>query len=76
MKIISKKTEKAKKTISELTEELHIIERQLRVECKKCDGTGKPLTKNGKPPESGHGDARCSDCKGTGSGETTREYSF
>ena len=61
-----KKEVEKKKTISDLEKELHAIQRQLEVECTKCDGTGKPRTKTGKPPENGHGDAKCGTCKGTG----------
>jgi hypothetical protein len=66
MKLVTEKPEKSKVSVTSLAEELQAIEKQLKVECKKCDGTGKPRTKNGEPPEKGHGDAKCADCKGTG----------
>ena len=43
------------------------VKKQLEIECNKCDGTGKPLTKLGKPPMTGHGDIKCSVCYGSGS---------
>ena len=61
-----KEAKETKKTITDLTKELQAIQKQLEVECNKCDGTGKPRTKTGKPPESGHGDAKCGNCKGDG----------
>ena len=61
-----KKEVEKKKTINDLEKELQTVQKQLKVECTKCDGTGKPRTKTGKPPESGHGDAKCGTCKGIG----------
>ena len=59
--------EKEKKiTIADLGKKIQAIQKQLVVECNKCDGTGKPRTKTGKPPQSGHGDAKCANCKGDG----------
>ena len=54
------------KTISELMGEIQKIDKTLKAECPKCDGTGKPRTKTGEPPKGGHGNARCSDCHGEG----------
>lgn len=70
MKLVTKKS-KAKpkvkaKTLAEVERGLQTIEKQLELECSKCDGTGKPKTKNGEPPKSGHGDAKCGTCRGTG----------
>ena len=61
-----KKVVEKKKTINDLEKELQAIQKHLQIECNKCDGTGKPRTKTGKPPESGHGDAKCGTCKGEG----------
>ena len=55
-----------KKTIADIEKELQTIKKQLVVECNKCDGTGKPRTKTGKPPKSGHGNAKCGNCSGLG----------
>ena len=60
------KAKEPKKTITDIAKELQAIQKQLEVECNKCDGTGKPRTKTGKPPKSGHGDAKCGNCKGFG----------
>ena len=53
-------------TTEDIIKQLAMLEKKLQMECTKCDGTGKPLTKLGKPPESGHGDAKCGECGGTG----------
>ena len=55
-----------KRTLSELTNDVALIQKQLVLECTKCDGTGKPKTKLGKPPEAGSGNARCKNCYGEG----------
>ena len=55
-----------KRTLSELTNDVALIQKQLVLECPKCDGTGKPKTKLGKPPETGSGNARCKNCYGEG----------
>ena len=55
-----------KKTLSDLINDVALIEKQLQVECNKCDGTGKPRTKLGKPPATGGGNARCGSCHGEG----------
>ena len=54
------------KTIDGLTKKIESIEKQLQVECSKCDGTGKPRTKTGKPPQDKSGNAKCATCYGTG----------
>ena len=54
------------KTIDGLTRKIESIEKQLQVECSKCDGTGKPRTKTGKPPQDKSGNAKCATCYGTG----------
>ena len=55
-----------KKTLNDIINDVALIQKQLVVECNKCDGTGKPRTKLGKPPESGVGNARCGACYGEG----------
>ena len=55
-----------KRTLIELTNDVVLIQKQLVLECPKCDGTGKPKTKLGKPPETGSGNARCKNCYGEG----------
>ena len=62
---MKEKTNKAI-TIDKLTKKIQVIEEQLQVECSKCDGTGKPRTKLGKPPQNGAGNAKCKECFGTG----------
>ena len=42
-----------KKTLNDIIKDVALIQKQLVVECNKCDGTGKPRTKLGKPPENG-----------------------
>ena len=64
MKLVAKEVKV--KTVAELEKELQAIKKQLEVECTTCDGTGKPITKTGKPPQGGHGDARCGTCYGEG----------
>ena len=54
------------KTISSLSKEIQKIEKSLQVECDKCDGTGKPRTKTGKPPKKSKGNIECKNSKGTG----------
>ena len=66
MKPVTKETEEKKKTLADVEKELQTIQKQLEIECGKCDGTGKPITKTGKPPRGGHGDAKCGTCHGTG----------
>ena len=55
-----------KRTLIELANDVAKIQKQLVLECTKCDGTGKPKTKLGKPPETGSGNARCGNCYGEG----------
>ena len=55
-----------KKTLNDIINDVALIQKQLVVECNKCDGTGKPRTKLGKPPENGVGNARCGACYGEG----------
>ena len=66
MKLVTKKPEEIKEKIDNIETELQKLDKHLHIECNKCDGTGKPRTKTGKPPESGHGDAKCGNCKGFG----------
>ena len=58
--------EEKKKTLNDIIKDVALIQKQLVVECNKCDGTGKPRTKLGKPPENGVGNARCGACYGEG----------
>ena len=60
-----KKKEK-KKTLNDIIKDVASIEGQLTKECSKCDGTGKPRTKLGKPPETGGKNIKCGSCYGTG----------
>ena len=53
-------------TLNQLANDVALIQKQLVLECPKCDGTGKPKTKLGKPPETGSGNARCKNCYGEG----------
>ena len=53
-------------TLNQLANDVAKIQKQLVLECPKCDGTGKPKTKLGKPPETGNGNARCKNCYGEG----------
>ena len=46
-------------------EKIQAIEKHLRVKCTKCDGTGKPRTKTGKPSKD-ETNARCKECFGIG----------
>ena len=62
MKTVKIKT----KTIAELEKGLKAIEKQLRLECDKCEGTGKPKTKLGKPPKDLTGNTNCKTCGGEG----------
>jgi hypothetical protein len=55
-----------KKTLNDIIKDVAKIQKQLVKECNKCDGTGKPKTKLGKPPEAGSGNARCGSCYGEG----------
>ena len=67
MKLVTKKVKA--KTLAEVEKELQAIQKQLEVECSTCEGTGKPKRpkiKERKTPQSGHGDARCGTCYGTG----------
>jgi len=65
MKLVEKQKEKPR-TLAEVEKGLKSVEKHLEVECNQCDGTGKPITKTGKPPKGGHGDARCGTCHGEG----------
>jgi hypothetical protein len=67
MKTETKKPTKLERIERELQTSIAIINAHLKAECTKCDGTGKPRTKTGEPPKSGHGDAKCGNCYGTGS---------
>lgn len=60
-------TIKPKTTITDIEKQLNVIGKQLQIECSRCDGTGKPKTKTGKPPVKGGKNAKCSYCFGTGS---------
>tara|TARA_Y100000310_G_scaffold71620_1_gene67504 strand:+ start:1576 stop:2136 length:561 start_codon:yes stop_codon:yes gene_type:complete len=60
------KIKETKKTLNDIINDVALIQKQLIVECSKCDGTGKPRTKLGKPPENGGGNARCGACYGEG----------
>ena len=66
MKLVEKEKKEKKKTLADVEKELQTIQKQLDIECTKCDGTGKPKTKNGEPPKGGHGSARCGTCGGSG----------
>ena len=66
MKLVEKEKKGKKKTLADVEKELQTIQKQLDIECTKCDGTGKPKTKNGEPPKGGHGSARCGTCGGSG----------
>jgi hypothetical protein len=55
-----------KKTLNDIIKDVALIQKKLVIECTKCDGTGKPRTKLGKPPETGSGNARCKNCFGEG----------
>ena len=54
------------KTIAQLEEGLKAVEKHLQVACGKCNGTGKPKTKLGKPPKDLTGNANCQACGGEG----------
>ena len=60
-----KKEIEKKKTVNDIAKELRAIEKHLQVECYKCDETGKPRTKTGKPAKTGK-NGKCKDCFGTG----------
>ena len=56
-----------KNTTTNMEKRLEAIEKQLQVECRKCDGTGIPCTKTGEPARTGNRNVKCKDCGGTGS---------
>ena len=57
MKLVEKQVEEVKKekprTLAEVEKGLEAIQKQLEIECTKCDGTGKPKTKTGEPAKTG-----------------------
>ena len=63
MQIVPKKIKT--KTIDDIDQELQRLDRQLQIECHKCDGTGKPRTKTGEPAKTGK-NVKCKECFGTG----------
>jgi len=69
MKLVEKQVEEVKKekprTLAEVEKGLEAIQKQLEIECTKCDGTGKPKTKTGKPAKTGK-NVKCKECFGTG----------
>ena len=65
MKIVEKQKEKPR-TLADLDRITQEIGRHLQEECGKCEGTGEPKTKTGKPPISGMGNVKCHACGGTG----------
>ena len=54
------------KAIALLEEGLDAIKKGLQIRCGKCNGTGKPKTKLGKPPEDLTGNVDCKECGGEG----------
>ena len=48
-----------------IEEKIQAIEKHLRVECTRCEGTGKPKTKTGKPSKT-ETNAKCKECFGVG----------
>jgi len=54
------------KRIALLEEGLDVIKKGLQVQCNKCNGTGKPKTKLGKPPKDLTGNVDCRECGGEG----------
>ena len=65
MKPVTKETKEKKKTLADVEKELQTIQKQLEVECSKCDGTGRPRTKTGEPAKTGK-NVNCKECFGTG----------
>ena len=73
MKIVTKEKKEKSKTVEDLEVELQALEGRLEVvnrylheRCDKCDGTGRPKTKNGEPAKGGYGNVKCKGCSGTG----------
>ena len=54
------------KTMAQLEEGLEAIKKGLQIQCGKCNGTGKPKTKLGKPPKDLTGNVDCKECGGEG----------
>ena len=65
MKPVTKETKEKKKTLADVEKELQTIQKQLEIECGKCDGTGRPRTKTGEPAKTGK-NVNCKECFGTG----------
>ena len=65
MKLVTEETKEKKKTLADVEKELQTIQKQLEIECNKCDGTGRPRTKTGEPARTGK-NVKCKECSGTG----------
>ena len=65
MKPVTKETKEKKKTLADVEKELQTVQKQLEIECNKCDGTGRPRTKTGEPARTGK-NVKCKECSGTG----------
>ena len=64
MKVKPKKV--TPEAMAQLQEGLEIIKKGLQIQCGKCNGTGKPKTKLGKPPKELTGNVNCNECGGEG----------
>ena len=65
MKLVTKETKEKKKTLADVEKELQTMQKQLAIECNKCDGTGRPRTKTGEPAKTGK-NVECKECFGAG----------